>query len=101
VRARGALKLPFPWINVRDRRAFVSGHGPQNADGTLSGAFGKVGADVTVDQGYDLARKVALSMLGSLKRELGDLDRGRPPRAFGDRRHWPALQISRWRSRRS
>ena len=75
VQAPGGFKLPFPWINVRDGRAFVSGHGPQNADGTLSGPFGKVGAELTVDQGYDLARKVALSMLASLTRELGDLDR--------------------------
>lgn len=71
----GGLALPFPWVNVRGDRVFVSGHGPQNVDGTLAGPFGKVGADITVDQGYDLARKVALSMLASLRRELGDLDR--------------------------
>ena len=31
--------------------------------------------DVTVEEGYQAAQAVALSMLGSLKRELGDLDR--------------------------
>jgi enamine deaminase RidA (YjgF/YER057c/UK114 family) len=67
--------LPFPWINVRGNRAFVSGHGPQNTDGSLADPFGKVGAQVTVEQGYEQARKTALSILGSLKRELGDLDR--------------------------
>jgi YjgF/chorismate_mutase-like, putative endoribonuclease len=75
VQASGGLRLPFPWINVRNDRVFISGHGPQHADGTPSGPFGKVGAEVTVDQGYDLARKVALSMRASVTRELGDLDR--------------------------
>ncbi|MEX3010811.1 RidA family protein [Hoeflea sp. TYP-13] len=69
------VRLPFAKVNVRGDRAFVSGHGPQNPDGSLSTPFGKVGADVTVEEGYELARKTALSMLSSLKRELGDLDR--------------------------
>jgi len=69
------MALPFPWVNIRGNRAFVSGHGPQNDDGTVSGPLGKVGVDVTVKQGYELARKTALAILGSLQRELGDLDR--------------------------
>jgi len=75
LQAPGGIVLPFPWINVRGDRAFVSGHAPQNPDGSLAGPFGKVGAEVTVDQGNVLARKVGLSILGSLQRELGDLDR--------------------------
>jgi len=67
--------LPFPWINVRSNRVFVSGHGPQNPDGSLAGPFGKVGADVTPAQANEIAGKVGLSILGSLQRELGDLDR--------------------------
>lgn len=67
--------LPFPQVLLRGDRVFVSGHGPQDSDGTLAGPFGQVGVDVTVEQGYDLARKVGLSILGSLERELGDLDR--------------------------
>lgn len=67
--------LPFPWVNVRGERVFVSGHGPQEADGSLAGPLGQLGAEVSVDEGYALARKVGLSILGSLKRELGDLDR--------------------------
>ncbi len=70
-----SMALPFSWVNVRGNRAFVSGHGPQNEDGTVSGPLGKVGVDVTVDQGYELARKTALAILGSLQRELGNLDR--------------------------
>ena len=69
------VKLPFSFVRIHGGIAYVSGHGPQNPDGSLSGPFGKVGADVTVEGGYEAAKAVALSMLGSLQRELGDLDR--------------------------
>ena len=69
------MELPFPWVRIRGNRAFISGHGPQNPDGSLAGPLGKVGVDLTVEQAYQLARLVGLSVLGSLKRELGDLDR--------------------------
>ncbi|WP_114949198.1 RidA family protein [Microvirga calopogonii] len=68
------LVLPFPWVNVRRDRAFVSGHGPQEADGSPSGPFGSVGDSISLEQGREVARKVGLSILGSLQRELGDLD---------------------------
>lgn len=67
--------LPFSPVRVVRDRAYVSGHGPQNDDGTFAGPYGKVDADVSVEQGYEAARQAALSILGSLKRELGDLDR--------------------------
>ncbi|WP_170389686.1 RidA family protein [Ruegeria lacuscaerulensis] len=69
------MVLPFPWINVRGDRAFISGHGPQETDGTPAGPFGAVGDNVSVEEGYASARKVGLSILGSLKRELGSLNR--------------------------
>ena len=69
------VELPFSFVRVHDGIAYISGHGPQNADGSLAGPFGKVGAGVSVDEAYAAAKAVALSMLGSLKRELGDLDR--------------------------
>lgn len=69
------VRLPFTPVRVVGDRACISGHGPQNADGSFAGPFGKVGAEVTVEQGYQAARLTALSMLGSLARELGDLDR--------------------------
>ncbi len=68
------VKLPFTWVRVRGNHAYVSGHGPTNVDGT-PGPFGKVGRELTVEQGYGAARSAALGMLGSLKRALGDLDR--------------------------
>ena len=69
------VELPFSWVRVRGNRAYVSGHGPQNPDGSLAGPWGKVGAEVSLEEGYRAARLAALSVLSSLKRELGDLDR--------------------------
>lgn len=69
------VTLPFPFVNVRGERAFVSGHGPQEPDGSVAGPFGQVGAAVSIEDAFVLARKTALSMLASLERELGDLDR--------------------------
>jgi hypothetical protein len=67
--------LPFAPVRVIGTRALISGHGPQNDDGTISGPFGKVGAKVSVAEAYHAARMTGLSILGSLQRELGDLDR--------------------------
>jgi enamine deaminase RidA (YjgF/YER057c/UK114 family) len=69
------VRLPFDWVNVRDGRAYVSGHGPQDPDGSTAGPFGAVGGEVSVEQARESARKVGLSILGSLQRELGSLDR--------------------------
>jgi enamine deaminase RidA (YjgF/YER057c/UK114 family) len=69
------LHLPFSWVRVRGDRAYVSGHAAMNPDGSLAGPFGQVGAEISVEQGYEAARLTALAVLGSLKRALGDLDR--------------------------
>lgn len=76
-----ALKPPpgfvMKWRQVRvvGTRAVIAGHGPRRADGTYSGPFGKVGTDLTPEQGYEAARLTALGILGDLQREIGDLDR--------------------------
>ncbi len=69
------MQLPFAWVRMRGNHAFISGHGPLKPDGSLAGPLGKVGAEVLPEQAYDSARLVALAILSSLKRELGDLDR--------------------------
>jgi enamine deaminase RidA (YjgF/YER057c/UK114 family) len=69
------VRLPFAPVRVVGDRAIVSGHGPQNADGSSAGPFGKVGAEVSVEEAYAAARGTALSILGDLSRTLGDLDR--------------------------
>ncbi|MEM9012053.1 MAG: RidA family protein [Pseudomonadota bacterium] len=69
------VELPFPWINLRGDRAFVSGHGPIGPDGKISGPHGQVGGEVSVEAAVDLARLTGLSMLSTLADALGDLDR--------------------------
>jgi len=73
--ASPGLRLPFSWVRVRGSRAYVSGHGALNPDGSVTRPLGKVGAEVSPEQGYEAARLTALAILASLKRELGDLDR--------------------------
>ncbi|MDP9881675.1 enamine deaminase RidA (YjgF/YER057c/UK114 family) [Variovorax boronicumulans] len=67
--------LPFQFVRLIGRRALVSGHGPLTADGRIAAPLGKLGAELTVEQGYAAARLTGLAMLGSLQRALGDLDR--------------------------
>ena len=67
--------LPFRFVRVAGDRAFVSGHGPQAADGSVATPLGKLGRELTLEQGHAAARLVGLSILGSLQRALGDLDR--------------------------
>jgi len=57
---------------VDDGLVYVGGHGP------IAGSVmicGKVGADLTVEQGREAARMTGLSILATLQAELGDLDR--------------------------
>ena len=67
--------LPFAPERLIGERALISGHGPQSASGPMAEPLGKLGRELSVEQGYAAARLVALSVLGSLKRALGDLDR--------------------------
>jgi enamine deaminase RidA (YjgF/YER057c/UK114 family) len=69
------MRLPFVPVRIRGNRAYISGAAPLAPDGSMAQPLGKVGADITVEQGYQAARLVALAHLGSLKRALGDLDR--------------------------
>lgn len=54
---------------------FTAGHGPRTPDGGL--ITGRLGADVSVEQGYEAARLTAIGCLGSLQAAIGDLDRVR------------------------
>jgi enamine deaminase RidA (YjgF/YER057c/UK114 family) len=81
-----AFKFPNPnrtGCVVVGSIVFVSGHG-RDLTGPGVKAIGKVGRDLTPEEGYAAARAVALSMLASLKQELVDLDRlKRVIRLFG------------------
>ena len=78
--AKLGLKLPEPMAPVANyigavrvgSLLFVSGHGPRS-DGEIK-FRGKVGRDLTVEQGYEAAKLVMLNCLGTIKREIGDLD---------------------------
>lgn len=69
------VRLPFAPVRVRGNRAIISGHGPQLSGGSLAPPFGKVGAELSLEAAHQAARLTALSMLASLQRELGDLER--------------------------
>jgi len=51
---------------------YVGGHGPIDGAATI---IGKVGTDLTLEQGRDAARMTALSILATMRAELGTLDR--------------------------
>jgi enamine deaminase RidA (YjgF/YER057c/UK114 family) len=53
---------------------FVSGHGPDRTDGKPM-ARGKVGRELTVEQAYQVARTVGLSLLATTRTQLGSLDK--------------------------
>lgn len=75
LKVREGLHRPFTWVRVRGNRAYISGNVARNPDGALAKPRGKVGTEVTPEQGYASARLVALAHLASLKRAIGNLDR--------------------------
>ena len=52
---------------------YVSGHGPLKPDGKM--LSGRVGADLTLEQGKEAARVVGLAILSTVRNTLGSLDR--------------------------
>ena len=52
---------------------YLSGHGPDKADGGL--VTGKVGVDLTLEQAKDAARMAGISLLSSIKAEIGNLNK--------------------------
>lgn len=67
-----AIGLYKPLITVGNL-AYTSGHGPLKADKTL--ITGRVGADLSVEQGYEAARQTGLATIATLLQSLGSLDR--------------------------
>jgi enamine deaminase RidA (YjgF/YER057c/UK114 family) len=55
--------------------AYVSGHGPVRTDGSL--IMGRVGDDMSLEEGKAAARQVGLAILSTLREHLGSLDRVR------------------------
>src|SRR4028119_1228981 len=63
----------FPPFLIAGTLLLPSGVGPRAADG--SSVIGKVGADVTVEQGYAAARLCGLNLLANMRAAAGSLDR--------------------------
>lgn len=61
-----------PLVRVGDL-AWLSGHGPCTDGETY--VTGRVGADLNLEEAQEAARLVGLSLLATMKRELGSLDR--------------------------
>src|SRR5262245_35681860 len=53
--------------------AYIAGHGPTHGEGWGS-KLGKVGRELTVEEGVAAAQLTALNVLGTIERELGGLD---------------------------
>lgn len=62
-----------PLLIVDDRWVYVSGHGPVQDDGSL--IIGRVGREMDMEAGKLAARQVGLTMLSTLKANLGSLNR--------------------------
>ncbi len=60
-------------VVISGNMVYVSGHGPCKCDSTM--ITGRVGADLMLEQGKAAARQVGLTILATLKNELGSLDR--------------------------
>jgi enamine deaminase RidA (YjgF/YER057c/UK114 family) len=60
-------------VVVVGNMAYVSGHGPLKSDGTMM--TGRVGADIDKDGGYKAAKQVGLTILTTLRTQLGSLNR--------------------------
>lgn len=75
------LKLPevavpkgnFANFVVVNNFAYISGHLPQPAEGSL--IIGKIGKDLSVEQGYEAAKYVGLNLCATIKHNLGNLDK--------------------------
>lgn len=52
---------------------YLAGHGPTKSDGT--NITGKVGKDLTIEQGVEAAKTTAISLLSTLQSEVGDLNK--------------------------
>lgn len=69
------VDVPLVFIKIVGKRVLVSGHGPQETDGSMAQPLGQVGSDLTLEQGVEAARKVALAMMGTIQREVGELNK--------------------------
>lgn len=61
-------------VEVVGNLAFCSGHGCEGSDGKLRHR-GRVGAELSLEDGYEAAKLCAINLLASLKEAIGNLER--------------------------
>jgi hypothetical protein len=62
-----------PALTVDGKYLYLSGHGPVQNDGTL--IKGRIGSELTPDEGKEAARQVGLTMLSTIRTKLGSLNK--------------------------
>ena len=67
--------LPFDLCRIDGQIMYLSGHVPTELDGSVAKPLGKVGAEVSPEEAYEAARKVALGLFATIHQTLGSLDR--------------------------
>jgi enamine deaminase RidA (YjgF/YER057c/UK114 family) len=67
--------LPFDLTRIEGTTMYLSGHVPTELDGSIAKPLGKVGEEVSPEQAYEAARKVALGLFASIHAAIGGLDR--------------------------
>lgn len=60
-------------VMIIDKMLYISGQGPVRSDASL--ITGKLGLDLNTAEGYKAARQVGLTMLATLKAQIGDLNK--------------------------
>ncbi len=70
-------------LRQADDMIYVSGHGPEDQITGVPLYKGRIGKDLTLEEGYAAARECAIIILGALKDTLGSLDHVRIIKAFG------------------
>ncbi len=60
-------------VIIVEKMLYVSGQGPVRNDGSL--IVGKLGKDYTTEEGYEAAKQVGLTMLATIKEQIGDLNK--------------------------
>ena len=67
--------LPFDLVRADGDHLYLSGHVPTDMSGAMSKPFGKVGDQVSPEEAYAIAGRIALGLCASIKAHVGELNR--------------------------
>ena len=63
----------YKTVVIQGNTVYISGHGPMQSDGSM--ITGRIGEELSQEDGYKAARQTGLAILATLKSQLGSLDR--------------------------